>query len=89
VSGRASRLQNFFLSDEVVASEQGPNDLHTVQLMPLLPVLSCFIKIQIGLTFLVLAYQSCAAKEAVKWVFCFCSTATASKMCYSQQKNTA
>jgi len=30
------------------------------------PVISCFIKIQMGLTFLVLAYPGCPRKEAVK-----------------------
>jgi len=28
----------------------------------------CFIKIQIGLTLLVLAYPGCPGKDAVKWV---------------------
>jgi len=32
------------------------------------PITSCFIKIQIGLTFLVLAYPDCPGKEAIKWV---------------------
>ena len=32
------------------------------------PIVSCIIKIQIGLTFLVLAYPGCPGKEAVKWV---------------------
>jgi len=32
------------------------------------PVMSCFIKIQIGFTFLVPAYQGCPGKEAVKWL---------------------
>jgi len=39
----------------VVCLERGADDLHMVQLMPLPPIISCFIKIQIGLTFLVLA----------------------------------
>ena len=30
--------------------------------------MSCFIKIQIGLTYLVLAYPGCPGKEAIKWV---------------------
>jgi len=35
------------------------------------PIVSCFIKIQIGLVFLVLAYLGCAGKETVKRVsFC-------------------
>jgi len=32
------------------------------------PSASCFIKIQTGLTFLVLAYPGCPGKEAIKWV---------------------
>jgi len=35
------------------------------------PNISCFIKIQIGLTFLVSAYPGCTGKEGGKWVFCF------------------
>jgi len=31
-------------------------------------IVSYFIKIHIGLTFLVLAYQGCPGKEAIKWV---------------------
>jgi len=41
------------------------NDLHMVQLMPVLPIISCFLKIQVGITFLVLAYPDCPGKEAV------------------------
>jgi len=33
------------------------------------PIISCFIKIQIGLTFLLPAYQGCPGKETIKWVF--------------------
>jgi len=32
------------------------------------PIISCFIKIQIGLTFLVLAYTGCPGKEPIKWM---------------------
>jgi len=32
------------------------------------PVISCFIRIQIGLTFLVPTYPGCPGKEAIKWV---------------------
>jgi len=55
----------------VFCLEWGANDLHMVRLMPMPqchPIISCFIKIQIGLTFLVLAYPGCAVKEAVKRV---------------------
>jgi len=34
------------------------------------PIISCFIKIQIGLTFLMLAYPGCSGKEAVKRMSC-------------------
>jgi len=37
-----------------------------VQLMPLHLIISCFIKIQIRLTFLVPAYPGCPVKEAIK-----------------------
>ena len=32
------------------------------------PVFSCFIKIQIDVSFLVLAYPDCCGREAIKWV---------------------
>ena len=51
----------------VVCLEQGA-DLHTAQLMPLPFTVSCFSKIQIGFTFLVLAYPGCPGKGAVKRV---------------------
>ena len=41
-------------------------DLHMSQLMPLPLTVSCSSKIQIGLTFLVMAYPGCPGKEAVK-----------------------
>jgi len=49
----------------VVCLEQGAN-LHMVQLMPLPLTVSCFSKIQIGFTFLVLAYLGSPGKWAVK-----------------------
>jgi len=39
------------------------------QLMPLPLTVSCSSKIQIGFTFLVLAYPGCPGKEAVKWLW--------------------
>jgi len=42
-------------------------DLHMAQLMPLPLTVSCFSKIQIGLTFLVLAYPGSPGQKAVKW----------------------
>jgi len=47
------------LSDEMLAWLsvcRSANGLHMVQLMPLPPIISCFIKIQNGSAFLVLAY---------------------------------
>ena len=51
----------------VVCLEQGA-DLHMAQLMPLPLTVSCFSKIQIGLTFLVLAHLGGPGKRAVKRV---------------------
>ena len=56
----------------VICLELGA-DLHMAQLMPLPLPISCFIKIQIGYTFLVLAHPGCPGKRAVKWV-CVCVT---------------
>jgi len=46
-------------------------DLHMVHLMPLLLTVSCFSKIQIGFTFLVLAHPVSPGQRAVKRV-CVC-----------------
>jgi len=46
-------------------------DLHVAQLMPLPLTVSCFNKIQIGFTFLVLAHPGSPGKRAVKRV-CVC-----------------
>ena len=46
-------------------------DLHMAQLMPLPLTVSCFSKIQIGFTFLVLAHLGTPRKRAVKRV-CVC-----------------
>jgi len=43
-------------------------DLHMAQLMPLPLTVSCFSKIQIGFTFLVLAHLGSPGKRAVKRV---------------------
>jgi len=50
----------------VICLEQGANNLHMVQLMPVPPIISCLFKIQIGLFFLVPAYAGCLGKKAVK-----------------------
>ena len=54
----------------VICLEQGA-DLHISQLMPLPLTVSCFSKIQIGLTFLVPAHPGSPGKGAVKRV-CVC-----------------
>ena len=54
----------------VICLEQDA-DLHMTQLMPLPLTVSCFSKIQIGFTFLVLAHLGSPGKRAVKWV-CVC-----------------
>ena len=46
-------------------------DLHMAQLMPLPLTVSCFSKIQIGLTFLVLAHPGSPGNRAVKRVCVF------------------
>ena len=47
--------------------------LHMAQLMPLPFTVSCFSKIQIGFTFLVLAHPDSPGQRAVKWM-CVCVT---------------
>jgi len=54
----------------VIYLERGA-DLHMAQLMPLPLTVSCFIKIQIGFTFLVPAHRGSPGKRAVKRV-CVC-----------------
>jgi len=54
----------------VICLERGA-DLHMAQLMPLPLTVSCFSKIQIGFSFLVLAYPGSPGQRAVKCV-CVC-----------------
>jgi len=54
----------------VICLELGA-DLHMVQLMPLPPTVSCFSKIQIGFTFLVLAHPGSPGQRPVKRVCVF------------------
>ena len=54
----------------IICLEQGA-DLHMAQLMPLPLTVSCFSKIQIGFTFLVLAHLGSPGQRAVKRV-CVC-----------------
>ena len=51
------------------------------QLMPLPLTVSCFSKIQIGFTFLVLAHLGSPGQRAVKWV-CVCVCVCVSRMTY-------
>ena len=55
----------------VICLERGA-DLHMAQLMPPPLTVSCFSKIQIGFTFLVLAHLRSPGKRAVKRV-CVCA----------------
>jgi len=51
----------------VICLERGAV-LHTAQLMPLPLTVSCFSKIQVGVTFLVPAHPGSPGQRAVKWV---------------------
>ena len=51
----------------VICLELGA-DLHMAQLIPLPLTVSCFRKIQIGLTFLVPAHLGGPGQRAIKWV---------------------
>jgi len=51
----------------VICLERGA-DLHMSQLMPLPLTDSCFSKIQIGFTFLVLAHLGSPGQRVIKWV---------------------
>ena len=53
----------------VICLEQSA-DLHTAQLMPLPLTVSCFSKIQIGFTFLVLAHLGSPGKEPLNGCVC-------------------
>jgi len=53
----------------VICLERGA-EMHMAQLMPLPLTVSCFSKIQIGFTFLVLAHPGSPGQRAVKPVVC-------------------
>jgi len=53
----------------VISLEQGA-DLHTAQLMPLPLTVSCFSKIQIGFSFLVLTYSRSPGKKLLNGCVC-------------------
>ena len=65
----------------VICLERGA-DLHMAQLMPLLLTVSCFSKIQIGFTFLVVAHPGSPGKRAVKRV-CVCVCVCVVRCCYA------
>ena len=52
----------------VICLEQGANDLHIVQLMPLPPRHLLLQQNPEWLILLVPAYQGCSRKKAVKWL---------------------
>ena len=52
----------------VICLERGA-DLHMAQLMPLPLIVSCFSKIQIGFTFVVLAHLGSPGQRAIKRVY--------------------
>jgi len=62
---------SIYLSTGMVICLEQDVDLHMAQLMPLPLTVSCFSKIQIGLTFLVPAHPGSLGKRAVKRV-CVC-----------------
>jgi len=71
-AGRASGLYKteWWGAGVVICLGRGA-DLHMAQLMPLLLTVSCFSKIQIGFTFLLLAHPGSPEQSAIKRV-CVC-----------------
>jgi len=68
----------------VICLERGA-DLHMAQLMPLPLTVSCFSKIQIGVTFLVLAHPGRPGQRAVKRArVCVCTCVHACVCCIYQ-----
>ena len=63
----------------VICLEQGA-DLHMAQLMPMPLTVSCFSKIQIGFTFLVLAHLGSPGKGPLNVCVCVCVSRVG---CYS------
>ena len=63
----ACKKTEWWVAGMVICLEQGA-DLHMTQLMPLPLTVSCFSKIQISFTFLVLAHLGSPGKKAVKRV---------------------
>ena len=70
-TGKASGMQKtleWLVAGVVICLERGA-DLHMAQMMPLPLTASCFSKIQIGFTFLVLAHPSSPGQRAVKRLY--------------------
>jgi len=67
----ACKKTEWWGADMVICLERGA-DLHVAQLMPLPLTVSCFSKIQIEFTFLVLAHLGSPGQRAAKRV-CVCS----------------
>ena len=70
----------------VICLERGA-DLHMAQLMPLPLTVSCFSKIQIGFTFLVLAHLGSPRQRAVKCVCVFHRHEADTKFIQQKSKN--
>ena len=66
-------VKNWWGADMVICLQWGANDLRMVRLMPLPPIISCFIKIQIGLVKTNLAYTSCLEKRLLNGCVLFLS----------------
>ena len=73
----------------VICLERGA-DLYIAQLMPLPLTVSCFSKIQIGFTFLILAHPGSPRKRAVKWVcVCVCVCVCVTVLCPEQLRRSS
>jgi len=66
----ACKRTEWWGADVVICMERGAN-LHMAQLMPLPLTVSCCSKIQIGITFLVLAHPRSPGQRAIKGVCVF------------------
>ena len=71
----------------VICLERGA-DLHMTQRIPLPHTVSCFSKIQIGFTFLVLAHQGSPGQRAVKRV-CVCVFSSTTRVSQYQKGKTS
>jgi len=69
----ACKILEWWDAGMVICLERGA-DLHMAQLMPLPLNASCFSKIQIGFTFLVLAHLGSPEKEPLNGCVCACLT---------------